>query len=45
MIAKSDLVVIVVGYVLGLIAGFLYGLKTGKEKFWKAPSASWRVRE
>ena len=45
MISKADLLVILVGYVLGLVAGFLYGIKSGKTRFWKMPSASWRVRK
>lgn len=45
MIVRNDLIVIVVGYALGLAIGFIRGVKAGKDKFWKMPSASWRARK
>ena len=45
MIPRSDLLVIILGYVCGVVAGFFYGLKSGKERFWRMPSASWKVRK
>jgi len=44
MIEVKDLVAIFLGYLLGFVAGFFYGLRSGKERFWRMPSASWRVR-
>ncbi len=45
MIEKKDLIVIAIGYFLGVAAGFLYGLRSGKTRFWRMPGASWRVRK
>lgn len=45
MITKTDLMVIVAGYVVGLAVGFWYGLQSGKKKFWRMPSSSWKVRK
>ena len=44
MIEVKDLVAIFLGYLLGFVVGFFYGLRSGKERFWRMPSASWRVR-
>ncbi len=45
MISKTDLVVIAVGYVMGLALGYWYGMKSGTQRFWRMPSASWKVRK
>ena len=45
MISGTDLVVIALGYAAGLAVGFVRGLKSGKERFWKMPSASWKVKK
>ncbi len=44
MITKWDIAVIAAGYVVGLVAGFVRGLNTGKDRFWRMPGSSWRVR-
>ena len=44
MIEVKDMVAIALGYALGFVAGFFYGLRSGRVKFWKMPSASWKVR-
>jgi hypothetical protein len=45
MISTTDLIVIAVGYLLGLGVGFWYGMRSGKDKFWRMPSSSWKVRK
>ncbi len=45
MIYLQDLAVIALGYFIGLFIGFIAGCKRAKKRFWKMPSASWRVRK
>ncbi|MBR9689312.1 MAG: hypothetical protein GOV01_00210 [Candidatus Altiarchaeota archaeon] len=45
MISRTDLLVILVGYAIGLGIGFWYGMRSGKQKFWRMPGSSWKVRK
>ena len=45
MISKTDILVIALGYAAGIAVGLARGLKSGKERFWKMPGASWKVKK
>ncbi|MBR9681083.1 MAG: hypothetical protein GOU98_04670 [Candidatus Altiarchaeota archaeon] len=45
MINTTDLLVIGAGYVIGLVIGTVYGIRSGKQKFWRMPGNSWKVRK
>jgi|GEM_PF-2773387 len=45
MIDFIDLVIIAVGFIAGLVVGYLRGMKEGKDRFWRMPSASWKARK
>lgn len=45
MISGTDMLIIALGYAAGLAVGVVRGLKLGKERFWKMPGASWKVRK
>jgi len=45
MINTTDLMVIGMGYVIGLAIGLYYGIRSGKTKFWRMPGNSWKVRK
>ena len=45
MINLIDLAVVLAGFIIGLIFGYTRGVKEGKDKFWKMPSASWKARK
>lgn len=38
------LLVLGVSFALGILAGYLYGRRTEPRKFYKYPSAHWRIR-
>ena len=44
MINLIDMLVIAVGFVAGVLFGYFRGVKEGKDRFWKMPSASWKAR-
>ena len=44
MINIVDMIVIAGGFVAGIVFGYLRGVKEGKDRFWKMPSASWKAR-
>ncbi|MBR9681667.1 MAG: hypothetical protein GOV00_02605 [Candidatus Altiarchaeota archaeon] len=44
MINLVDIAVVAVGFIAGLTFGYLRGIKEGKDRFWKMPSASWKAR-
>ncbi len=45
MINLIDMLVIAVGFVAGVLFGYFRGVKEGKDRFWKMPSASWKARK
>jgi hypothetical protein len=38
------LLTLAVSFVVGILAGYIYGAKTEVKKFYKYPSSHWRVR-
>ena len=45
MINLVDIIVIAVGFIAGLVFGYMRGVREGKDRFWKMPSASWQARK
>ncbi len=45
MISTTDIIIIAIGYFAGFLIGFIKGLNSGKDKFWKMPGSSWGARK